>query len=402
MNNTQVSTSGRGRRLLSMIVSILLSLGIAAMIFLPMISMSATISGIGSTTVDISLYDLTSMGINSFINDLHPNFRSSGLESSINSVFSFTTTLFFCIIIMSALILLLKILDKFKACRIIALVLSVLELLPVAVVFVVAFLTSTALGKASVYGSGYSVDVGIGAILQLLFVILLIIFTAIGIPNGKTKVPQNNTYVPPQPYTQNPVNVPPVNTQNGQYNTVAPHQLPSTPAQPTIQPVAMPVQSVAEPVRPAVPVQPVAAPAQPVAEPAKPIAAPAQPVAEPVQPAAPLPLKKEPETPAAKGAVRGTKGEYNTKTIDINDNEKIIIGRDSSVCRIVLSANNRDISRSHCTIQFNAQSGNYQVTDTSSNGTYVNGVQLVKNQETVFPKGTILSLGKGENQFELV
>ena len=222
------------------------------------------------------------------------------------------------------------------------------------------------------------------------------------LPDHTLPVIQHHRLVPPQPYTQNPVNVPPVNTQNGQYNTVAPHQLPSTPAQPTIQPVAMPVQSVAEPVRPAVPVQPVAAPAQPVAEPAKPIAAPAQPVAEPVQPAAPLPLKKEPETPAAKGAVRGTKGEYNTKTIDINDNEKIIIGRDSSVCRIVLSANNRDISRSHCTIQFNAQSGNYQVTDTSSNGTYVNGVQLVKNQETVFPKGTILSLGKGENQFELV
>lgn len=37
----------------------------------------------------------------------------------------------------------------------------------------------------------------------------------------------------------------------------------------------------------------------------------------------------------------------------------------------------------------------------SSNGTYVNGQQMVKDQETSLPVGTVISLGNGENQFRL-
>ena len=85
----------------------------------------------------------------------------------------------------------------------------------------------------------------------------------------------------------------------------------------------------------------------------------------------------------------------------VKPGEKILIGRDAASCNIVLSSERKDISRKHCSVKYDPYTDSFKVIDMSSNGTYVNGRQLVKDQETQFPVGTVLALGNGENQFRL-
>ena len=140
------------------------------------------------------------------------------------------------------------------------------------------------------------------------------------------------------------------------------------------------------------------------------------PPAPPVSPAPPAPFV--PPTPAvnaapsdisvtlkkpssAGGQIEGLSGAYQSVSIDVPAGEKIIIGRDPNCSNIVVESTSKDVSRAHCEIEFDEQTGLFRVTDTSSNGTFANGNPLVKNQATSLPKGTIISLGKGEIRFKL-
>ena len=115
-------------------------------------------------------------------------------------------------------------------------------------------------------------------------------------------------------------------------------------------------------------------------------------------------IQRQPEeapSTAQNGAVEGVSGDYAGAVINLKPGEKILIGRDATVCNIILAADRKDISRRHCSVQYDSYTDSFKVTDMSSNGTYVNGQQMVKDQETQLPVGTVIALGNGENQFRL-
>lgn len=95
-----------------------------------------------------------------------------------------------------------------------------------------------------------------------------------------------------------------------------------------------------------------------------------------------------------------TRGTMNGARIPMQDLEMLLIGRDSSVCNLVLP--DMDISRRHCTVQFNAGKNCYYVTDYSSTGTYLDGsLRLEKDTLTQCERGSRLLLGNGSNEFLL-
>lgn len=102
----------------------------------------------------------------------------------------------------------------------------------------------------------------------------------------------------------------------------------------------------------------------------------------------------------AHGALVCTKGSMQGAEINILDGEMVTIGRDGAASNLVLS--DRDISRRHCTVQFNASENCYYVTDYSSLGTRMNGtVQLDREVPTRCSRGTRIILGQGSNEFIL-
>lgn len=102
----------------------------------------------------------------------------------------------------------------------------------------------------------------------------------------------------------------------------------------------------------------------------------------------------------AHGALVCTKGSMQGAEINILDGEMVTIGRDGAASNLVLS--DRDISRHHCTVQFNASENCYYVTDYSSLGTRMNGtVQLDREVPTRCSRGTRIILGQGSNEFIL-
>ena len=112
-------------------------------------------------------------------------------------------------------------------------------------------------------------------------------------------------------------------------------------------------------------------------------------------------LDNDPPTVAQIGALEGVSGDYASAVINMRPGEKLIIGRDPTCCNIVLSSEKKDISRTHCSVKYDPYTDSFKVIDMSSNGTFVNGTRLVRDQETQFSAGTVISLGSGENQFRL-
>lgn len=95
-----------------------------------------------------------------------------------------------------------------------------------------------------------------------------------------------------------------------------------------------------------------------------------------------------------------TRGSLEGAEIPIHDGEVITIGRDGAVCNLVLP--DMDISRRHCTVQFSTIEDCYYVTDYSSTGTILDGVQsLTRNNMTKCRRGSRILLGSGKNEFFL-
>ncbi len=92
------------------------------------------------------------------------------------------------------------------------------------------------------------------------------------------------------------------------------------------------------------------------------------------------------------GVIRCLSGEWMGANFNLQNMEKVNIGRDSSACNIVLSS--PAISALHCSIQFNAYNGKYSVTDYSTNGTMIsvgggNVFRLQKNVPLELENGTV-------------
>ena len=77
-----------------------------------------------------------------------------------------------------------------------------------------------------------------------------------------------------------------------------------------------------------------------------------------------------------------------------------IVGANPTRCQIVINGAPH-VSNIHCSIRYNAQKNTYIVKDHSSNGTFVNGARLPKDQAMEYPAGTILSLADGSNKLRL-
>lgn len=217
------------------------------------------------------------------------------------------------------------------------------------------------LGKYSV-----KVGVGVGPILMCVFALGAVIFSFIS-GHGGTSVTAPSAFVPPQPSGFNPQ----PQGMNSQFGPVAP-QAYNPPAPQAYNPPHVPVPQM-----------------QPV------------PMVQPVPQNVVDDLDDDPPTVAQLGAIEGIKGDYASAVINMKPGEKLIIGRDPTCCNIVISSEKRDISRTHCSVKYDPYTDSFKVIDMSSNGTYVNGTRLVKDQETQFQAGTVLSLGSGENQFRL-
>lgn len=121
-----------------------------------------------------------------------------------------------------------------------------------------------------------------------------------------------------------------------------------------------------------------------------------QPKAE--QPAPSVQPVKKPIPQA--GSITGIKGMFAGAQIPLESGEEIIIGRGAEICHIILEGSL--ISRKHCVVQYDGNTGNYLVTDFSENGTYVtSGGKLPHNKRLALSPGTVICIGNDENTFQL-
>lgn len=110
----------------------------------------------------------------------------------------------------------------------------------------------------------------------------------------------------------------------------------------------------------------------------------------PVQPVQPVQRGE-----AARGALVCTAGEFVGARFPMAQGASISIGRSPSQCQIVLREAGHNVSRLHCRIRYDAQTGRYGVTDFSTNGTYLAGGQrLTGGREAALPPGTELLLDR--------
>ena len=104
------------------------------------------------------------------------------------------------------------------------------------------------------------------------------------------------------------------------------------------------------------------------------------------------------ESPQPEGRITVVSGEHQGKTFTFHAGEEMILGRDPALSSIVFQY--PKVSRRHCGIRFDAASGNYQVTDYSSNGTRLsNGAMVSAGSYTTIAPGTVIYLG---NQHEAI
>lgn len=96
----------------------------------------------------------------------------------------------------------------------------------------------------------------------------------------------------------------------------------------------------------------------------------------------------------------GINGIFKGASIPVNVSEELIIGRDPSQCHLIIES--EQVSRKHCSVSFDKITGQYRVTDFSSNGTFINNERrAMKNQPQFVPRGSVISIGDSSNSFRL-
>lgn len=378
MNGTATTVKKKlsGAAIVSMIFGMAFAIAAACMAFLPVFS------DVNGTTMDMSLLNEQARGMLEQCTKAFENLSRYTNEAQFQITVLFVqiitaTVVFFGNIVVAVMVLLGKALNFKKGGRVLALIFSVLGVL----------MSGFYLVWTIVYCGQYKSQIGIGPILMASFSFLSFIFCCIAVGNkaalktvgGAPAYDPNSYYAPQNNAPVNPYTNPapqPVQPQNMGY--VDAHQA-FAPQPPVMQPpVTQPPFSQPPMVQPPVP--------QVVEQPSN------------------MHIQRQPEehsTIAQNGAIEGVSGDYAGAVINLKPGEKIVIGRDAASCNIILSAERKDISRKHCSVKYDSYTDSFKVIDMSSNGTYVNGQQMVKDQETSLPVGTVISLGNGENQFRL-
>lgn len=111
--------------------------------------------------------------------------------------------------------------------------------------------------------------------------------------------------------------------------------------------------------------------------------------------------KEEHPIDSADVGLVGVKGMWAGAQFINNTGESLVVGRDPKQCNIIISQNANSISRKHCVVKYDYQTKDYEVTDCSSNGTYVaeTGQRLKYGVPTHLPCGTVIELGDLSNSF---
>lgn len=100
------------------------------------------------------------------------------------------------------------------------------------------------------------------------------------------------------------------------------------------------------------------------------------------------------------GTLIGISGSFNGKSITLIPNREFIVGKDVS-SDICIDPSYREVSRKHMGITYDSVANRYILIDYSTNGTYINGMKLEHGRKYYINGGERISLGKGENVFEL-
>ncbi len=124
-------------------------------------------------------------------------------------------------------------------------------------------------------------------------------------------------------------------------------------------------------------------------------------------PAKPMPMKQEAYSAADRpttaikqktGKLYGVEGEFKGADLTIQPGESLVIGRNSSVCNLVV--NSEQVSRKHLTLEFDGTL--FYLTDHSTNGTYdLERGPFIKERRTAVASGTYIQLGTRGDIFRL-
>lgn len=102
------------------------------------------------------------------------------------------------------------------------------------------------------------------------------------------------------------------------------------------------------------------------------------------------------------GQLIGISGEYSGKSIDIDFNG-VMLGRDDVSCKVVFFQSTPGISRHHCHVKYNPQTGMFIINDLGSTyGTYSEkGTRIQSGQSIALKNGERFYLGSQANMFEV-
>lgn len=102
----------------------------------------------------------------------------------------------------------------------------------------------------------------------------------------------------------------------------------------------------------------------------------------------------------ADGKLVGVSGMYQGAELVIRPGDKIIIGRDAARSNLVIQ--DKEISRKHCEITYDAYNQVYILCDCSTNGVYLGDGSRTEAQRPVSLKpGSVIRLGNTDHVFEL-
>lgn len=98
----------------------------------------------------------------------------------------------------------------------------------------------------------------------------------------------------------------------------------------------------------------------------------------------------------------GISGEFAGRVVQLSPNGTMI-GRDNVACQIVLSASAQGVSRHHCQVNYNPQTGMFIVNDLGSTyGTFLmNGMRIKSGQPVALRPGERFYAGSQANVFEV-
>ena len=102
-----------------------------------------------------------------------------------------------------------------------------------------------------------------------------------------------------------------------------------------------------------------------------------------------------------RGVMVGITGMYAGAEIPFKPGEELKFGRDN--VNDVVFPEARKISRTHCTITWDAQKEEFYIVDNSSNGCFINEMDecIPQNLPIRLEVGTILDIGDDTNRFRL-